>query len=757
MLLTLISFSQESKVLFSGAVKDTNGVELSYATVRIVGTTIGTVSDSHGKFELLLSPGKHKFLFSYVGFKPYIASVELYDSVKKEIRLYPNDIQLSEVLIDGEEPAYSIVREAIKRKKRWMELITSYKARTYTKDTFGRDTSLVLISEAYSDLYHQKGDSLREIVVHRRQSSNLSEEFQLAIIRDFINFNNDTIRHWGYTFITPLAESAFQFYDYKLQRTYSNDGALYHDIEVFPISKTRPLFSGIISIADSSYALQKVSVFPNNIFQVPLLSIGRFEFSQQFSLYENKYWLPIEYHISAEVRFRFFNMTIDTNALYYNKSVICYEYSINSSIEDSIQLLPSLTLLAATHHDDTSQWGNVIIFPLTAVEQKSYKRIDEIVKSQPFYFQLPKYYKQYEEQLELLDIRYNRIEGLFLGGILSHKINSAARFTINAGVGSADKKIKYKLKPEILISSQYSIWCGVENYNEIYTAPINYKVDELSNSLASFFDGDDYYNYFISLGNRVFVSYDKYENITATFSLIHENQRSIIKETDFSLKSIGSKYTLRNNPLITEGKLVSLLLDCYTNREFDNGLFNEPKKIWHVRAEQTLPRFGSTFNFTSLYLSFTFRIPTMGRVRLFNPYLGISTSIGKSFGVIPLQRTFALESPLSRYAFPGSFRTVRNSEFSGDNFYALSVEHNFRNIPFILIGIPSINLDLITRAATSEIWITSPSLNNTLQPLTANYNEYTIGIGRIADIFRIDFSYSNYQKSRYVLTFTGYL
>ncbi|MFA6542148.1 MAG: DUF5686 family protein, partial [Bacteroidota bacterium] len=419
----IYSFGQEAKVIFSGVVKDTNGVILPYATVRIYDSTIGTICDNRGKYELMLPSGSYQIVFSYVGFASQTISVKLFGNLFIEICLIPNDILLPEVVIDGEDPAYSIVREAIRQKIKRRQWLSSFMARTYTKDTFGRDTSLSLISEAYSDLYYRKDDSLREIVVHRRQSSNLPEEFQFAIIRDFLDFNNDTLRHWGYTFITPLAESAFQFYDYKLYRTTINEGKQYYNIKVIPLSETLPLFSGMITIEDSSYALQQVKVSPNNIFQVPLLSLRKFEFSQQFELYDGKFWMPLEYHISAEVRFRFFNIMIDTTPSYYNKSVICYEYRINTSINDSIRSLPSLTLLPTSYAEDTSHWKNSIVFPLTSMEKESYKEIDEFVKSQPLYTKFPIYIKQYEERLKYIDVRYNRAEGLFLGGILPYTIS----------------------------------------------------------------------------------------------------------------------------------------------------------------------------------------------------------------------------------------------------------------------------------------------------------------------------------------------
>ncbi len=735
-------------------VKDTNGVQLPFATVRIVGSSIGTMCDKQGNYEILLPQGSYQFVFSYVGFKGTTIAVDLQNSVKQEIRLYPIDIQLPEVLIDGEDPAYAIMREAIVRKRKWQQLISSFKARVYTKDTFGRDTLLSLISEAYSDLYWQKNDSLKEVVIYRRQSSNLPEQFQFALVRDFFNFNNDTIRHWGYTFITPLSDSALQFYDYKLKRTYSDAGQKYYDIEVTPLSQTQPLFSGRITISDSSYALQSVQLHPNNVFKIPFFEFLSYEFSQQFSLYENRFWFPLEYHISAEMKFRYMLIKFP-NSIFYNKSVICYEYVTNPFIEDSIIALPSLTLLPSIKNDDTSKWKNITYFPLSKLEEKSYAIIDRIFKSRPFFSKVTSFLIDYENTINAIDFRYNRVEGAFLGGKISKNIATDFRFSANAGYGFADHFVNYTLQPEILLHSKLSLWFGAGNYRSIQTFPLNYHVNGFLNSVSALFNGDDYYNYYDSRGNRIFLTFDKYPNVFTTLSFVIEKHSSVSKATDFALNFIGTKKKFRDNTSITDGSLRAFRFELYNKVETIKELFEEPKDSWLLRIEHSSSDFGSSFNFTSFYSNVALRIPTMGTSRLFNPYLGVSASLGLSNGSAPIQRVFSFETPISNIAFPNSFRTMKNFEFLGDNYYACSIEHNFRNIPLLLLGISFINADLILKISTGAIWVTSPLLKNNIQTLQGRYSEYTIGIGRIADVFRIDFSYSDYKQSRYAVTILG--
>jgi hypothetical protein len=80
--------------------------------------------------------------------------------------------------------------------------------------------------------------------------------------------------------------------------------------------------------------------------------------------------------------------------------------------------------------------------------------------------------------------------------------------------------------------------------------------------------------------------------------------------------------------------------------------------------------------------------------------VGISASLGLSKGDAPLQRSFSFETPISSFAYPHSFRTLRTVNTFADNFYACAIEHNFRNIPLLLAGVTSVNADVLLRVTT---------------------------------------------------------
>src|SRR5699024_5662401 len=73
-LLTLFSYSTFGQNV-SGVVKDENDVALTGVSVILKGTTVGTITDFSGKYEISATVGD-KLIFSYVGYKTVEKTVE---------------------------------------------------------------------------------------------------------------------------------------------------------------------------------------------------------------------------------------------------------------------------------------------------------------------------------------------------------------------------------------------------------------------------------------------------------------------------------------------------------------------------------------------------------------------------------------------------------------------------------------------------------------------------------------------------------
>ena len=116
-LLFLFSFRAQENFLLTGNIND--GKEpLPFATIMIKGTTYGTNSNENGKYSLKLPRGNYEVIYQYVGYSRKIVNIELSSNKTMDVTLKPDGIALKEVEVNaGEDPAYPIMRKAIKKKE----------------------------------------------------------------------------------------------------------------------------------------------------------------------------------------------------------------------------------------------------------------------------------------------------------------------------------------------------------------------------------------------------------------------------------------------------------------------------------------------------------------------------------------------------------------------------------------------------------------------------------------------------------------
>jgi hypothetical protein len=81
-------------------------------------------------------------------------------------------------------------------------------------------------------------------------------------------------------------------------------------------------------------------------------------------------------------------------------------------------------------------------------------------------------------------------------------------------------------------------------------------------------------------------------------------------------------------------------------------------------------------------------------------------------------------------------------EFSGQRFIAVTIEHNFRSTPFLMLNIPYLyrnSIEVILYGTAAQTW----SSKTLPFGVTTNgwYSEAGIGISRILTLFRFDVTY----------------
>ncbi|MEW6701199.1 MAG: carboxypeptidase-like regulatory domain-containing protein, partial [Bacteroidota bacterium] len=110
------TFSQQ--FVLKGKVTDRSNLSpLSFANIRIVGTSSGTTANFEGNFELRLKPGNYTLAASFIGYKSDTISLTLNSNKTINFSLEQTPVRFREItVLPGENPALEIIRRAIEAK-----------------------------------------------------------------------------------------------------------------------------------------------------------------------------------------------------------------------------------------------------------------------------------------------------------------------------------------------------------------------------------------------------------------------------------------------------------------------------------------------------------------------------------------------------------------------------------------------------------------------------------------------------------------
>ena len=91
----------QNKVTLSGKVTDQHGTPVAQATIAVENTTSGTYTDDQGKYSLQVTPGKHTFVVSFLGYQTVKQSLDIRQDKKQNFTLQESAVTLSSVEVYG--------------------------------------------------------------------------------------------------------------------------------------------------------------------------------------------------------------------------------------------------------------------------------------------------------------------------------------------------------------------------------------------------------------------------------------------------------------------------------------------------------------------------------------------------------------------------------------------------------------------------------------------------------------------------------
>ncbi len=390
-------FVSAQLVTLSGKITDLKKNALPFASVIIKGTTIGTNSNVDGFYTLKLKPGQYEIIFQYVGYKREVKSVNISGDMILDASLSADSYELKEVEIKaGEDPAYAVIRQAIKKRKFYLNQVNSFTCRAYIKGlqrlkeipkNFGKllkvttgnnpiDSSMlgvIYLSESESKFHYRKPSDEKEIMYSSKVSGD-NKAFSFNQLSDMkFNFYENLVTIDGLSdrpFISPISENAFISYRYKLLGTTFEDGKMINKILVTPKRKTDPCFHGIIYIQENTWRIHSVDMYLTKDAKIDFVDTLRIK-QLHASVKGDTLWMPVS--LNFGFNFKFLGFKGDG---YYN--AVVSDYEINPTFPKKFFKNEILKVEDEANKKDTVYWKESRPIPLTKEEKDDYHKKDSI-------------------------------------------------------------------------------------------------------------------------------------------------------------------------------------------------------------------------------------------------------------------------------------------------------------------------------------------------------------------------------------------
>lgn len=739
------------------------GEGLPSATILLEGTYRGTITNQAGDFNLSIEQLPAVIHIRYIGYET--VRIEINDLTVSPLVVYLNSsiAELGEITVTEKDPGLSIMELVIERKKLWRNLLTSYKVDAYTRQILSNDTSIVSITESSSTAYWNEAKGHKEIQTSRTQTSNISESENFAGVSYMPNFYDDDILIAGYNIVGITHPDATRYYRFRLLETSQMDGKPLYRIEVTPRRTRQPLFEGEAWVLGRDYALLEVDLKPNDVVSFPPpIQDFNLSYSQQFSNYGGDFWLPVDMRIEGLIRIVMVGLRFPP--INFRQVSRLSDYEINVAIPDSVYR--ESNRIVRSEHVETD--SSVIIrepIPLTELEQLAYETIDstqtldEAFRPEGFLARMIETSEESDQNGYFLGIgrvvpngmsplwRYNRIEGHHLGLKYSKhlsragiRLDSFTGYSFHSDYWDLGLSLRKRLlsihHTGIDLIGGYAINTSTRYDSNLYTLGMN--------SLNSFLGGEDYFDYYRNEQALAGLRFRRiFPRTDLTMTLQRELHTAFDTESVFDNSLFGWHDKRRENPPIEEGELRSVLFELGYNLSSQDYGFAGNRQVRLV-TEFSNDFLGSDFSFGRYAISVDWNFETFYQRRLFTNTLDLHISAGTFSGELPVQRFGLIDGSMNHFSPFGSLKTRINLPYEGSEYWVATAEHNFRTIPFEVLGLKypvekGWGIIVFGGAGSSSVSGSYPGLP---LPMVSDgiHSEIGISLNSLFGIMRIDFA-----------------
>ncbi|MFT4849024.1 MAG: hypothetical protein ACI83B_001562 [Sediminicola sp.] len=801
LLFSLFSIVLIAQTKVSGEIKDVNGEPVAFANVIFKDSNEGTITNEDGRFYLQSDNDHDTVSFSFVGYKTLDVTLGQKTTYKMVVSLEEEAAALDEVVIySGKQskknnPAIDILRKIWdNRRENGVKRFNQYSYDKYEKLEFDlntidsaliknrvfkgmefifnqTDTSSItgntylpiFINESSSKVY---GDNLlkehKEVLEGNKNSGFDNNNTLIAFLKDLYSeydVYDNYLKFFDKAFTSPLSRTGIDVYNYVLLDSAYRDNKWCYNIVYYPRRKNELTFKGDFWVNDSTWAIKEINLQASK--SANLNWVRDVYIEQEFEVLNDSTFLINRDYFMSDFSF---GKKEEAKGIYGKRTTLYNDYAFNILKDKKFYANQVDPYEFEVYNRSDDFWEENRLEKLSKDEKGVYKMLDTLktVKRFKTLYSVGSILASGYYEINNFDIGpvfstfgFNEAEGLRirLGGRTYFSQNDRWRLEGFGAYGLRDERFKYGISGKYLLDrrSRLKVFGGNRRDVEQLGASLTNSNDVLGRNLAS--------STLIPIGVN-----DRLTRINlSTIGFEVEPAKN------FSVRITGSYRTLKSatDTFIIDYKVFE---DGFDTGEVESeikqpevtvGLFYTPgRKTSGYGVERTTINTG---DFPSLFFAHTTGLKdVMGgdfdyqrlQALYTQPWniggfgrLYTTIEVGKTFGDVPLSLLSIIPGNQTYFSIYNSFSQLDFYEFVSDTYATLHVQHNFGGRIFSRIPIlRKLNLREIIgfRAVYGEISDSNIAINASNIVYRAPediYWEYSVGIGNIFKVFRLDFNF----------------
>jgi hypothetical protein len=786
-----------------GVVMDQDGVTVPFANVVFPNSNEGTITNDDGRFYLQSDSTYDQIEISFVGYKTTLVPLDSSVELNMEITLPQDEAQLDAVVVFAgktskkNNPALDILRKIWEnRRKNGLKQFDQYQYEKYEKLEFDlntidsaminsdlfdgmefifdyADTSRVsgktylpiFINEALSTVY---GDNIlneeKENLKANKNSGFSNNQTLIALVKDLytdIDIYDRHIKFFDKSFVSPIGRAGIDTYNYVLRDTADVDGTRSFNIVYYPRRKGELTFKGDFWVADSTYAIKEINLQATKSANVNWVKDIYLE--QEYQVLGDSLFLITRDFFQSDFALR---KKEDARGVYGKRTTLFADYKFDIEKPEKFYRRRVNDYDPETYNRTEEYWDENRLEKLDEDEKQIYVMLDTLKENKKFkrLYNIGTILSSGYYEVDNFDIGpvfsifgFNDVEGLRLrgGGRTYFTANDPWRLEGYLAYGFRDDQVKYGLSGKYLLDkrSRLTIQAGNRRDIEQLAASLTNTNDVLGRSLAS--------SALISTGNNGRLSSINLSTVSLGFEPLYNLEFRLggsyrtIKTANpdfFSLDYLADDGTVQGQ--VNQSELG--LTMTYTpgrktsNYGVDRSIINPFQYpilyANYTRGLENVLNSDFSYDKVQFYYEHPLQIGGFGRLRA-------RIEAGKTIGEVPLALLNVVPGNQTLFNIAGAFNTMNFYEFVTDEYVTLHLDHNFNGRIFSRIpGLQQLDLRELVgfKAVYGTISDENIAINRSnidyLAPEDVYY-EYSVGIGNIFRILRIDASFrGNYRN-----------